>query len=341
MQTFGQVIPVLGPNVGFPGKWSRTADTIIVARPVSPTTANPLQFGAGAVLLQNATGGLWQSFADFLATATNAQYLKAYFAGIAVWNFKTQTSYTSLGQTPTAAVTTTATQSTPGSTTIVVASATGIVVGQFVEGIGLQANTTVVSISGTTITISLATLSAMSSVNVTFFAAPASGVVGSYLQGLEGEVLVRSSISVQITTGTPQAGAPVYIRTVANASIPGTSVGDFEAAADLATSSLTYGCTIGSATITTSAGTGLAAGQMVTGPGIPDNTFIVSGATTTWVLSNVATATIASGAALNAYNTALLGGTGGGTVDPWIRFRTGEIDANGIAEVMIASRHSA
>jgi hypothetical protein len=151
-----------------------------------------------------------------------------------------------------------------------------------------------------------------------------------------GEVLVRSAITVAVTAGTPSAGAPVYIRTVANASTPGTAVGDFEAAAEVATSSRTYGSTIGSATITTDAATGLAPGQLITGEGIPANTYIVSGATTSWVMSNPATATIASLAPLNAYNTALLGSSG----DPWLVFRTGQIDSNNIAEVLIKGRHA-
>src|ERR1035438_6414064 len=104
MQTFGQVIPVLGPLVGFPGQWSRTDDTIIEARVVLPTSANPLSFGAGAVLIQSATtGGSWQSFADFLATATNAQYLQQYFAGIACRNVKVMQPYSALTLSPPAA----------------------------------------------------------------------------------------------------------------------------------------------------------------------------------------------------------------------------------------------
>jgi hypothetical protein len=334
MQTFGQVIPVLGPNVGFPGQWSRTADSIIVARPVNSATNLP--FGAGAVLIGSATGGTFQSLADFLATATNAQNLQAYFAGIAVRNVKVMAPYSALTQSPGTVVATTASQATIGQTTITVASATGIVIGQSVEGFGIAANTLVTGISGTTITISLPTTGVLSTTNVTFTSVTAPAV-GYFATGLEGEVLVRSSITVLITNGTPQAGGAVYVRTVANASIAGTSVGDFEASNDVATNSLTYGCTIGSATFTTSAATGLAPGQYVSGPGIPANTYIVSGATTSWVFSNPATATIASGAALVASNTGILGSA----VDPWIKFRTGQLDANNIAEVLIANRHAA
>lgn len=332
--SFGKAISPLGAGAGFPGHPSRLADSIIESRVVLATSANPLPFGAGVVLIQSASGGSWQSFSDYLATATNAQYLQSNFAGVCIWNFKTQQPYSALSQTPATQVNTTATQATIGSTTIVVASATGIVINQSVQGFGIQANTLVTGISGTTITISLATTGVLSTTAVVFTTASVVAT-GNYAQGTMGEVLVRSSIVVPVNAGTPQAGAPVYIRTVANTATPGTSVGDFEATQELATSSLTYGCTIGSTTFTTSAGTSLAVGQQVTGPGIPNNTYIVSGATTSWVLSNPATATIASGAALNAYNTVLLGTT----VDPWIKVHSGPIDSLNMCEITILSRH--
>lgn len=336
MQSFGQVINVLGPNVGFPGQWSRTADSIIVAKPVLPTTATNLPFGSGAVNIPSATGGNFQSFADYLATATNAQNLQANFAGIAVRNVKVMQPYSAYAQSAGSVVSTTATQATPGSTTIVVASATGIAVGQSVEGSGIQANTLVTGVSGTTITISLGTLIAMSSVAVTFTNST-SPTVGFFDKGLEGEVLVRSSIAVVVNgTGTPQSGNAVYIRTVANASVGGTSIGDFEAAQDLATSSITITTTLGSTAVTTSAGTGLAVGQMITAVGVPANTYLVSGATTSWVMSQGASGAVSGGAA-SFYNTALLGSV----TDPWIVFRTGQIDANNVCEVMIKNRHAA
>jgi hypothetical protein len=62
------------------------------------------------------------------------------------------------------------TQATVGSTTIVVDSATGIAVGQAIQGAGIQSNTTVVGISGTTVTISQATNAALSETPLTFSA---------------------------------------------------------------------------------------------------------------------------------------------------------------------------
>ena len=48
-----------------------------------------------------------------------------------------------------------------------------------------------------------------------------------------------------------------------------------------------------------------------------------------------AVATIASGAALTAYNTALLGSA----TDPWIKFHSGPIDSSNMCEITILSRH--
>lgn len=333
MQSFGQVIPVLGPGAGFPGQWSRTADTLIISKQVLSTTATNLPFGSGAVLIP--ASGTLQSLADFLGTASNAQFLQQYFAGIAVRNVKVSGTYAQYAQSAPTAVTTTATQATPGSTTIVVASATGITVGQSVEGAGLQANTLVTGVSGTTITISLSTLIAMSSTNVAFISTTPPAV-GFFSAGQMGEVMVRSSISVLVAAGTPQYGSALYIRTVANASTPGTSVGDFEAAAEQATSSITITTTLGSTTLTTSAGTGLAIGQMVTGPGIAANTYLTAGATTSWTMSQGAVAAVTAGAAVF-YNTALLGTV----TDPFVVFNTNSVDANNVAEVVIKNRHAA
>jgi len=55
---------------------------------------------------------------------------------------------------------------------------------------------------------------------------------GSYLPGSVMDVLERGSMTVKCNVGTPTAGGKVYIRTVANASIPAGVVGQFEAAAD-------------------------------------------------------------------------------------------------------------
>ena len=319
--------PASGPGPQTQSSWQRRY-------PPRPPRIFP--FGAGAVNIPSAMGGNFQSFADFLATASNAQNLQQYFAGIAVRNVKVMQPYSALSQNAVNPINTTATQATVGSTTIVVASATGIAIGQSVEGAGVQANTMVTGVSGTTITISLATIAALSSTNVVLTSST-TPAIGYYGPGDIAEVLVRSSIVVVVNgTGTPQSGLPVYIRTVANANLAGTSVGDFEAAADLATSSITITATLGSTSLTTSAGTGLAIGQMVSGPGIAPNTYLTAGSGTSWTISQGAIAAVTTGAA-SFYNTALLG-----TVqDPFIVFRTGQIDSNNVAEVLIKNRHAA
>jgi len=344
--SFGQFIPVTGPNVGFLGNVSRGGNQrTIRSRPVLNTTASGiLAFGAGAVELSYATsgaqpGGAYQSLADFLATATNAANLQQYWAGIAVRNVKTMYQYTALNQsTNTTTATALATQVTPGSTSFTSGTVVGtILAGQYVEGYGIAAGTVVTSVSGSTVNISLGTLYALSSSAVTFVNPSTESYTGSYAAGQEADVLLVGSTTVQITNGTPQNNYPVYIRTVANATIAGTAVGDFEAAADSATTAITIGTTIGSTTVTTSAGTGLAPGQYVTSTYFPSNTYIVSGATTSWVFSQPALATVASGAAMTTYNTGLLGTAS----DPWLRFSTGQIDSNGVCEVTILRRYAA
>lgn len=339
--SFGQSVPVTGPLVGFPGNVSRMGNQrTIRSRPVLPTTATNLPFGAGAVELSNSTGGYYQSLADFLATATNAQYLPTQFAGIAVRNVKTQLQYATYGQPSSTTVSTTMTQATPGSTSVVVVSATGIAVGQLMEGYGLQAGTVVTSISGTTINISLGTLYAIAGGTAVSFTNQTSGsVVGAFTAGQEADVLLAGSTTIYIANGTPQNNLAVYVRTVANASLGNTSVGDFEASADLATSSITIAATtIGSPNVTTSGAAGLAVGQSITSPLFPVDTYIVSGSSTSWVFSQNALATVSAATiAMSAYNTALLGNA----LNPWIRFSTGQIDSNGMAEVTILVRHAA
>ena len=334
-QSFGQVIQVTGTGNGFPGNFSRTVDTIVVAWPVSSATNLP--FGSGAVLIANASGGggNFVSLADYLATASHAATLEQYFAGVAIRNVKVLQPYSGYAQNANTQVSTTMTQVTPGSTTIVVVSATGLVVGQSVEGAGIAAGTLVTGISGTTITISLATLAAIPALtNVTFTNVTAPSV-GYFANGLIGEVLVRSSVSVAIPYGTPALEGPVYIRTVANAALPGTAVGDFEASAD-ANTTPTISITAATTTLTTSTGTGVAVGQQLVAPGIRDNTYIVSGSSTTWTISQPALSTLSTAAA-SFNNCALLGSV----ADPWIRFRTGTLDSNDIAEIVIPSRHAA
>jgi hypothetical protein len=333
--SFGAVIPVTGPNVGFPGNISRIGDRVVVARLVSPTAALNVNFGDGVVELSNSIGGYWQSFQDFLSVPANAATLQQKFAGIAVRNVRTMLQYTQLGQSTGTVVKTTATQATIGSLSITVAVGTGISVGQAVEAFGVQANTLVTSVVGTTVGISLPTTQVMSGVAVSFTSSILP-VTGYYAPGQMAEAVERGSCSLAIANGVPQANQPVYVRVVANPAIAGTFVGDFEAVPDNATTALTITTTVGSTALTTSAATGLAIGQMITGPGIPANTYLVAGAGTAWTMSKQATATVAAQPS-TFQNNALLGTLD----DPFMVFRTGQLDVNGMAEITIKNRHAA
>jgi len=159
MYSFGQVIPVTGPNVGFPGAVSRIGERVIAARQVNENSTLNLHFGEAAVLIPDSEGGTWRSVKDYI-TAGGIANIAAYFAGIAVREVKTMLTYPN-GITPGA----------------------------------LQQ-------------------------------------VGYYAPGEIGEVLERGSITVNLTNGTPVAGGQVYLRTIANGSLPLSPVGGLEAASD-------------------------------------------------------------------------------------------------------------
>lgn len=99
--SFGQVIPVLGPNIGFPGAVSRFGERVIAARAFVPhTVTNNLNFGDPAVTIPNQLGGYYDSVADFVAaSAANIGLLATQWAGMAVREVKTQLVYPA-GQTP-------------------------------------------------------------------------------------------------------------------------------------------------------------------------------------------------------------------------------------------------
>lgn len=93
--SFGQVIPVTGPNIGFQGTVSRFGERVIAAREFVPYNAVlNLNFGDPAVMIVNATGGYWDSVADFVAHAVgNIALVSQYFGGMAVREVKTQLTY--------------------------------------------------------------------------------------------------------------------------------------------------------------------------------------------------------------------------------------------------------
>lgn len=100
MSSFGGVIPVTALNLGFLGNVSRIGERVIAARPVLPTSANPISFGDACVLVADSTGGTWQNVKDFITGG--GTFTAAKFAGVAVRNVKTQLAFTTLStvQTP-------------------------------------------------------------------------------------------------------------------------------------------------------------------------------------------------------------------------------------------------
>lgn len=99
--SFGKVIPVTGQDLGFPGNISRIGERVIAARQALATrSTNQIYFGAASVIIPDATGGTYQSVADFIAQApANAASVATQFAGAAVREVKTMLTYPE-GQTP-------------------------------------------------------------------------------------------------------------------------------------------------------------------------------------------------------------------------------------------------
>lgn len=129
-------------NYGYPGSVSRSVDSIIENRFVKSTDTNPIPFGSAVTLNSDNT------YSAFGASGTAAT-----FAGIAVREVKTNTTYVT------------------------------------------NAN-------------------------------------GAYQPGQPCDVLERGSATIQVNNGTPTANGTVYVRIVANGSIPAGVVGGFEAQAD-------------------------------------------------------------------------------------------------------------
>jgi hypothetical protein len=93
--SFGQVIPVTGPNLGFPGTISRQGERVAPSRQFVPfNPALNLNFGDPAVIIENAQGGFYTSVADFVAASvSNIGLIVEQWAGMAVREVQTQLAY--------------------------------------------------------------------------------------------------------------------------------------------------------------------------------------------------------------------------------------------------------
>ena len=109
-----------------------------------------------------------------------------------------------------AAATTTGTQATVGANTIVVASATGILVGQLAVGAGIQPGTTVTAINGTTITLSLPITAALSTTAVNFINSIQNASQGTAVTPNVGPIALSINSNTFIVYMSAEGGYPPY-----------------------------------------------------------------------------------------------------------------------------------
>lgn len=266
LTSFGQVIPVTGPNIGFQGTVSRFGERVIAAREFVPyTSTNNLNFGDPAVIIPNQQGGYYDSVADFIAHATsNIGLLAAQFAGVAVREVKTQLTYPS--------------NVVPG----------------------------------------------------------ASPMVGLYAANQMAEVLERGSITVLLSVGSPNQGAQVYVRVVANSGVPAGFVGDWEtnpAASDLFTLASNGSAAAGQAVIPVASTTNVQVGQLVYSPGGQILGYVASFiANTSFTISTNLNVAFASGTVFTLSNL---------FAPPGVVARTGFVDSNSMLEITLERRYAA
>lgn len=216
---FGQVIPVVGTNLGFLGQASRTGERVIVARQANAANTNNIVFGDPVVTMPDTSGGTFRQLGDFLANGGAAS------------------------------ITTITT--TSGSATATVGSTQNLAVGMLVSAAGVVVGTTISAItSATAITLSINASSSQSAVPM--YVAELAGIavrevktqltypqsptgappITSYAPGDMTEVLQVGSITVSIPVGTPETAGQVYYRIATNGTYPAGVVGDLETGLD-------------------------------------------------------------------------------------------------------------
>jgi hypothetical protein len=90
----GFVIPLTGPNSGFPGTVSRNGDELIVNRPLNIADTVGASFGDVAILdTGNSIGGLWSSVQAAVVAGVSQANILAQLAGIFTRNFKVDLTY--------------------------------------------------------------------------------------------------------------------------------------------------------------------------------------------------------------------------------------------------------
>jgi hypothetical protein len=227
---------------------------------------------------------------------------------------------------------------TSGSDTITsVSSLTGLITGQPITGTGIPAGTTIVSTSGTTITMSNnATANGAVTTAYTFTAFTVAGSptvtpTGSINGLVAGQVVTGAGIPAGTKIDTLDNSGTVTL--TANATVTSTATP-------------TGITTAGSQTITgVSSIAGLVVGQIITGPGIPASTVINAASGTTITLSVAATATVTTPVAFSSPAIVTLSTfTGGALSSPTtetITIPTSEALSVGVAQVVMAGNATA
>ena len=154
--------------------------------------------------------------------------------------------------------------------------------------------------------------------------------VGYYVAGEVGEVLEQGGILVPLAAGTPQANLPAYMRVLTNALVS-TVIGGIEAAEDVAAST-TATASAASTALTVASGTDILAGQAVVGNGIPANAYVTVVNGTAITISAATTVALAGGTPVKFTRTVPV---------PHCVFKTGNVDANNVVEVILLQRNSA
>ena len=219
MGSFGQIVQIPQPLIGFVGEPSRSGggNPFIVSKQANANNAANISFGDVVMLLSDTTGGTYQQLADWLTKPAGGREFTATI--------------------------------TLGSPTMTPTSLTGLAVGQWIQGIGILPGTKITAIGATTVTLS--NNSTENGTYSTYFAAdlggiavrevktqatypltPGTQIIGYYKPNEFVGCEVQGGITVKCTVGAPRAGEPVYIRVALNAAIPAGVVGDLEATPD-------------------------------------------------------------------------------------------------------------
>lgn len=153
---------------------------------------------------------------------------------------------------------------------VVVASATGISVGQFFTGTGVPGGVTVASVSGTTIGLTSFTSTAASAGNYIFSTGFGTGTTVTTL-------VVTNATGITVGQGVTGTGVPAGVTVT---SVSGTTIGvsSFIATANNGTGNYTFGNIVTSLVVASA--TGIQVGDPVTGTGVP------SGVTVAGIVGN-------------------------------------------------------